>query len=1316
MQNWRTRGAVRAIISLLTFALAWWQVSPAFGEAKRLADWQAAHKPSTGLPKGLTQTPNAALRQKIAAREAAASLAAARKLAADIRVLSPQQMRAARGRGPLRNAYFNGTLPWQRSFQDVNLCNGNLFKSFTDVQVAPGRGAGLVLQRTYNSNDSRVGPFGVGWTHAYDIRIQEASTVKAEEGQAITTADMDMVPRTDFFGAKHSYHRDADGLYSPPAYLFDETDSNYDTFLTSGPTKVLSDTEKGMDGTVKHFTNVLTLANGSSGNERACDSITDRYGNATTLTYGLQYTQADGSTRKLLTQVTDPVGRHLDFTWQNFGTAQQPAYRITQVQGPLYRVTYEYYLNSSDGASYLNLWKVHLNPDTLNRTTTYTYTSYSGSQGNEDGLLASVSDPLGHTVSYIYALNPDFGNLWVNQIIEPAGVDANNTPRTQTWTNTNSAPSLNILRWVNNNGFAFYVVFDASLRKINLANNTFPYAVDGSAMHRSDYDQANNVINQGTTALSYDPGVHPSRWDNFSYGPHGNVLTHTVVNNGSNSVNPGYGSAHYPGQETTTYYNASQYFQKSGFTDMNGHTSAMGVGTNKAGTPGDPDPNPGDRGQVLWVQDAGYNAPSSPSYHKQFTYTYNSSGQKTSETNLNGVVTTYAYGDAWGNLTQVVQDAGTGKLNRTTSMVYDVAGRITQSTDPMGRTSTFTYNVLGQPLSISTPATATTPAETISYTYGTNGRTESVTDNRGTTAMTYETGCERVSSVTDPVTGTISYTYTPMGARLSMTLPGGATWTYAYVAANAFNAEVLPKDDPNSLSQCLQSITDDQGSRVDYDLDTLGAMRSVRFNQTFNPSGALVSYCQSDIVQDMSNLTPSGTYQGSYRYSRGWLSQLKTTWHFLDSSQGSQQWRERVLSENDYTFDNAAQRLSNQVTLSNYDGTSSTTRTEQYGYDDLNRLTSVSYGDGQTQTYSFDAMGNRTSRGDSVSGSTSYAFDAANRLTGAGGQTYTNDANGNTLTGGGRTNTWDGQNRMVSCVSGSNTSTFTYGADGLRRRSVVNGTATDFVLDGSSVIQEKRNGATYAVYFTGAQGPAYRRDASGVARWYVYDGLGSVAGEVDPAGNMTASSKYDVYGGVRSSTGTRTTAHGFVGALGHPSEAGTGLIYMRARYYDPQVGRFASEDPAKQGSNWFSYCSNNPINEVDADGKVGKFASEVLALLTNADAYYLGLLFTMFALFSNMVNSTELSSGPVNSVGIAATSLACGIAAAVCFAVALGGNAAAAMVAVGICISALVREILAASKAGQKLFAGASGLALGATDAAAGYALALVGALIADEL
>ena len=81
------------------------------------------------------------------------------------------------------------------------------------------------MQRTYNSQEERPGPFGIGWTHCYDLRMEEENPTTNENDDALNVAD-----RTDFFGGKHKYHRDADGLYSPPAYLFDETQSRLTAF------------------------------------------------------------------------------------------------------------------------------------------------------------------------------------------------------------------------------------------------------------------------------------------------------------------------------------------------------------------------------------------------------------------------------------------------------------------------------------------------------------------------------------------------------------------------------------------------------------------------------------------------------------------------------------------------------------------------------------------------------------------------------------------------------------------------------------------------------------------------------------------------------------------------------------------------------------------------------------------------------------------------------------------------------------------------------------------------------------------------------
>ena len=221
---------------------------------------------------------------------------------------------------------------------------------------------------------------------------------------------------------------------------------------------------------------------------------------------------------------------------------------------------------------------------------------------------------------------------------------------------------------------------------------------------------------------------------------------------------------------------------------------------------------------------------------------------------------------------------------------------------------------------------------------------------------------------------------------------------------------------------------------------------------------------------------------------------------------------------------------------------------------------------------------------DSTAGTDTLTYNAASMLLTKNGNGYTNDANGNTLTGGGRPFTWDGQNRLTQCVNNGTTTTHTYGSDGLRRRTVQGSTTTDFVLDVSSVVRTLTNGVLDRTFLHGTRGPEYERIGANAPGWYAYDGLGSVLGIVDAGGNLTSVRKYDVYGGVRGLTGQSGSKHKWVGQLGHLSEDETGLVYMRARYYDPVGGRFVSEDPAKDGGNWFGYCRANPINFADSNG------------------------------------------------------------------------------------------------------------------------------------
>jgi RHS repeat-associated protein len=273
--------------------------------------------------------------------------------------------------------------------------------------------------------------------------------------------------------------------------------------------------------------------------------------------------------------------------------------------------------------------------------------------------------------------------------------------------------------------------------------------------------------------------------------------------------------------------------------------------------------------------------------------------------------------------------------------------------------------------------------------------------------------------------------------------------------------------------------------------------------------------------------------------------------------------------------------------------------TQDFSYDKRDQLIKVTDPAGQAQeTYTYGTGGNRSGL--------SFRSDPYNRLTMDGTYNYGYDPEGNLTqrtnrsTGVIETLSWDHRNRLTQIETQDPTGKViekvnylydvydrrigkTVDPDGAGTRAA---TTERYVWDGDDLALVFSGNTLKQRYLYGTQvDQVLAEDTGTTVRWALADHQGTIRDVTDANGTLLNHIRYDSFGKVISQT--RPTAFFRFGYTGRETDLESGLMYYRARYYDPGAGRFISEDPIGfdgGDANLYRYVGNSPTNYTDAFG------------------------------------------------------------------------------------------------------------------------------------
>ena len=551
----------------------------------------------------------------------------------------------------------------------------------------------------------------------------------------------------------------------------------------------------------------------------------------------------------------------------------------------------------------------------------------------------------------------------------------------------------------------------------------------------------------------------------------------------------------------------------------------------------------------------------------------------------------------YGGKTYAVLVTGKKKSDtiRETKYVYDTKNRLVSYTDPEGRTETYTYDC-----NSNLTKTVDKNGNTLKNTYDNKNRlTERTAKEKKTGKETVHTyrynayGDVAVQDDTQFVYGDVSGQVTKETTKLTKNKDVVKNYTYDSKGNKSTFSVKAGEDTKLSLSyeydgsSRLISVKDSEGNQaVSYAYDTEGSLSE---RQAANGLKTTYGYDYQNRLTSMTNETGKG-----------------------------------VVSKYSSTYLKNGQKAEEVSTVMDKNG-KSTKKTAAYTYDMLGRIARETKTGREDISYTYDANNNRKQMtiGNKT---TAYQYNKNDELL----RTdtlhtdtekndvviYKNDKNGNQLAAVNRSeipaeakdtsyidvdvtlgdnqlndnvvNHYNALNQLTETLTKNYKVSFTYDAEGLRTGKTVNGEKTVYVWDGDQVVMElSKGGAVQKRYIRGNDLVYADKGENTEKTYYVTDMHGNVVQLLDESGNVTKTYEYDSFGNEVKPEKKDENPYRYCGEY---YDKETEEVYLRARYYEPGVGRFITRDTYTGESDeplslhLYTYCENDGVNAWDPSG------------------------------------------------------------------------------------------------------------------------------------